>query len=270
VEVFGGTAVVLLAKPISPVEVYNDIDGELVNFFTVLREQPNELIARCFFQPYALEDFRKYRVEPLPSDPVERAARYMFLVNGAFRFHDLRSDTFATHISGGDRKTGSPARWWVSKVGKLIAVAVRLRGVIIENRDFEKVIDIYDHPEAVFFCDPPYTQGVFSWDFSEHLRLARCLKNIKGKFLLTIDDSPLSRQLYKDFNLVAVIETQNGMKIIGSSQVSSYRNLIITNYEVKVDSLRDGEPLVITDDSDDAEFEDEDFEDGNFEVEHNP
>jgi hypothetical protein len=60
------------------------------------------------------------------------------------------------------------------------------------------------------------------------------------------------------------------MKALGSSQGSSYRNLIITNYEVKVDSLRDGEPLVITDDSDDAEFEDEDFEDGNFEVEHNP
>jgi DNA adenine methylase len=266
VEVFGGTAVVLLAKPISPVEVYNDIDGELVNFFTVLREQPNELIARCFFQPYALEDFRKYRVEPLPSDPVERAARYMFLVNGAFRFHDFRSGTFATYIAGGNSK----ARRWTSKVGKLIAVAVRLRGVIIENRDFEEVINIYDRPETVFFCDPPYTQGVFSWDFSEHLRLARCLKNIKGKFLLTIDDSPLSRQLYKDFNLVAVIETQNGMKAIGSSQGSSYRNLIITNYEVKVDSLRDGEPLVITDDSDDTEFEDEDFEDGNFEVEHNP
>jgi hypothetical protein len=111
---------------------------------------------------------------------------------------------------------------------------------------------------------------VFSWDFSEHLRLARCLKGIKGKFLLTIDDSPLSRQLYKDFNLVTVIETQNGMLSRGNHRGDSYRNLIITNYEVKVDSLRDGEPLVITEDSDDIEFEDdEDFEGDNFEVEHN-
>jgi DNA adenine methylase len=268
VEVFGGTAVVLLAKPISPVEVYNDIDGELVNFFTVLRERPDELIARCFFQPYALDDFRKYRSEPPPDDPVERAARYMFLVNGAFKFQDLRSSTFATYLAGSGGRS-SPAKRWASKVGKLIAVAVRLRGVIIENRDFEEVINIYDRPETVFFCDPPYTQGVFSWDFSEHLRLARCLKGIKGKFLLTIDDSPLSRQLYKDFNLVTVIETQNGMKAIGSSQWVSYRNLIITNYDVKVDSLRDGKPLVITDDSDDTEEfeEDEDFD---LEVGHNP
>jgi DNA adenine methylase len=272
VEVFGGTAVVLLTKPISPVEVYNDIDGELVNFFTVLRERPDELIARCFLQPYALDDFRKYRSEPPPDDPVERAARYVFLANSAFRFHDFRSNTFATYISGNKKrcKGCSPAMSWATKVGKLIAVAIRLRGVIIENRDFEEIIDIYDRPETVFFCDPPYTQGVFSWDFSEHLRLARCLKGIKGKFLLTIDDSPLSRQLYKDFNLVAVVETQNGMKVIGSSQMARYRNLIITNYEVKVDNLRDGEPLVITEDSNNIEFEDdEDFEGDNFEVEHN-
>ena len=269
VEVFGGTAIVLIMKPISPVEVYNDIDGELVNFFTVLRERPDELIARCFFQPYAYTEFHKYRNAPTPDDPVERAARYMFLVNSAFRFQDFSSPTFATHIAGGKGRE-SPARRWTLKVGKLIMVAVRLRDVIIENRDFEKIIDIYDRPETVFFCDPPYTQGMFSWDFSEHLRLARRLKNIKGKFLLTIDDSPLARQLYKNFNLVAVIETQNGMKVIGSSQWVSYRNLIITNYDVKVDSLRDGEPLVITDDGDDTNFEDEDFEDDNFEVEHNP
>jgi DNA adenine methylase len=276
VEVFGGTAVVLLTKPISPVEVYNDIDGELVNFFTVLRERPDELIARCFLQPYAIDDFRKYRSEPPSDDPVGRAARYMFLVNSAFRFHDFHSNTFATHIVGRKKGDSSSIRWsskamrWATKVGKLIAVAIRLRGVIIENRDFEEIIDIYDRPETVFFCDPPYTQGVFSWDFSEHLRLARCLKGIKGKFLLTIDDSPLSRQLYKDFNLVAVVETQNGMKVIGSGQAVRYRNLIITNYEVKVDNLRDGEPLVITEDSDNIEFEDdEDFEGGNFEVEHN-
>jgi DNA adenine methylase len=265
VEVFGGTAIVLIMKPISPVEVYNDIDGELVNFFTVLRERPDELIARCFFQPYARSDFQKYRSEPPPDDPVERAARYMYLVNSAFRFHDYRSNTFATYTAGSGKKS-SQARRWTSKVGKLVLVAMRFRDVIIENRDFEEIINNYDRPETVFFCDPPYTQGVFSWDFSEHLRLARCLKNIKGKFLLTIDDSPLSRQLYKDFNLVAVIETQNGMKVIGSSQGTTYHNLIITNYDVKVDSLRGDEPLVITDDDDD-DFEDEDFD---LEVEYNP
>jgi DNA adenine methylase len=233
VEVFGGTAAVLLAKPISPVEVYNDIDGEITNFFTVLRERPGELIVRCFLQPYARADFLKYKHAPPPNDPVERAARYMFLANSAFRFHDFGNNVFSTHISMSGSHANSEANRWVSKVNKLIWYALRFRDVIIENRDFEEVIHIYDRPETVFFCDPPYTQGTFSWSFAEHLRLARCLKNIKGKFLLTIDDSPLSRQLYKDCNLIAVVTTLNGMSTRDGGQAEYYQHLCFANYDIE-------------------------------------
>jgi DNA adenine methylase len=261
VEVFGGTAAVLLAKPISPVEVYNDIDGELVNFFTVLREKPGELIARCFFQPYARADFLKYRDEPLPDDPVERAARYMFLVNSAFRFQDYHHSHFSTHIPNPMSSPTSPAKSWASKVNKLIWFALRFRDVIIENRDFEEILHIYDRPEAVFFCDPPYTQGLFSWSFTEHLRLARCLKNLKGKFLLTIDDSPLSRQLYKDFNLVASFDTQNGLVLRGNKKYETFRQVCYANYDVKVDdNTQDDEPLMPDADSCEGDDFDPDFE----------
>jgi DNA adenine methylase len=235
VEVFGGTAAVLLAKPISPVEVYNDIDGELVNFFTVLREKPGELIARCFLQPYAHADFLKYRSEPTPNDPVERAARFMFLVNSALNLQNYRHSCFATHISMGSLPEPlSAADAWASKVNKLIWFALRFRDVIIENRDFEEIFHIYDRPEAVFFCDPPYTQGAHAWALAEHLRLVRCLKNLKGKFLVTIDDSSLSRQLYKDFNLVAVFDSPNGMASRGSRQGMLYRHLCFANYNTGV------------------------------------
>jgi DNA adenine methylase len=235
VEVFGGAAAVLLAKPISPIEVYNDIDGEVANFFTVLREKPGELIARCFLQPFAHTDFLKYRDEPIPNDPVERAARYMFLVNSAFNFQDYRNSNFSTHISMGTLpEPESVAKWWVAKVNKLVWFALRFRDVIIENRDFEEIFHIYDRPEAVFFCDPPYTQGAHAWALAEHLRLARCLKNLKGKFLVTIDDSPLSRQLYKDFNLVAVFDSPNGMVSRGSRQGMLYRHLCSANYNTGV------------------------------------
>jgi DNA adenine methylase len=129
----------------------------------------------------------------------------------------------------------SSANRWVAKVNRLVWFALRFRDVIIENRDFEEVIHIYDRPETVFFCDPPYTRGTFSWSFAEHLRLARRLKNIKGKFLLIIDDSPLSRQLYKDYNLIAVIKTLNGMSTRDGGQAEYYQHLCFANYDYDIE-----------------------------------
>jgi DNA adenine methylase len=190
---------------------------------------------------------------------VERAARYMFIVNSSYGFQALGDNTFSTHIATKGGHISSIANRWTAKVNKLIWFALRFRDVIIENRDFEEIFRVYDRPEAVFFCDPPYTQGVFSWSFTEHLRLARCLKNLKGKFLLTIDDSPLSRQLYKDFNLVASFDTQNGMVLRNSKEYKTYRQLCYTNYDVKVDvSLQDDEPLMP--DADGYEGDDLDFD----------
>jgi DNA adenine methylase len=240
VEVFGGTGAVLLAKPPSPVEVFNDIDNEIVNFFQVLRTKPAELIARCFLQPYARADFQRYINEPMPNDSVERAARYMFLTTAAFRYQDFREGTFSCHISVGNaKKSNSNARRWVAKVNRLIWYAMRFRDVIIENRDFEDIFRIYDRPETVFFCDPPYTQGEFAWSPSEHERLAKCLRQLKGKFLLTIDDSPLARQLYGDFHLITVLDDIVSSSTRGGGKAKRMRHLVLANYEPKVS--KDGE-----------------------------
>ena len=236
VEVFGGTGAVLLAKRPSPVEVFNDIDGEVVNFFQVLRTKPAELIVRCLFQPYSRADFQRYIKEPLPNDPVERAARYMFLTTAAFRNQDFFEGTFSCSPTMGGIKPKTVATRWTGKVNKLIWFAMRFRDVIIENRDFEKIFRIYDRPAAVFYCDPPYTQGEFSWSPSEHERLANCLRRLKGKFLLTIDDSPLARQVYGDFYCITVLKgtvfssTRGG----GRGKAKPMRHLVLSNYEAKV------------------------------------
>ena len=230
VEVFGGTGAVLLAKRPSPVEVFNDVDGEVVNFFQVLRTKPAELIVRCLFQPYSLADFQRYIKEPLPNNPVERAARYMFLANATYRFRDFQKGTFACCIP----HKSSRARAWVSKVNKLIWFAMRFRDVIIENRNFEEIFHIYDRPDAVFYCDPPYTQGEFSWSPSEHERLANCLRRLKGKFLLTIDDSPLARQIYGDFYCITALNGVSFASIRKGSAPKPMRHLVLSNYEAKV------------------------------------
>jgi DNA adenine methylase len=239
VEVFGGTGAVLLAKPPSPVEVFNDIDNQIVNFFQVLRTKPAELIVRCFLQPYARADFQRYINEPTPDDPAERAARYMFLTTAAFRHQDFREGTFGCNLSLGRAKSYSVSQRWVSKVNKLVWFALRFRDVIIENRDFEDIFRIYDRPETVFFCDPPYTQGEFAWSPSEHERLAKCLRQLKGKFLLTIDDSPLARQLYGDFHLITVLDGVVPTSTRGGGKAKRMRHLVLANYELKVN--KDGE-----------------------------
>lgn len=239
VEVFGGTGAVLLAKPPSPIEVFNDIDNKIVNFFQVLRTKPAELIVRCFLQPYARADFQRYINEPMPNDPVERAARYMFLTVAAFRYQDFREGTFVCNPSLGEVKPQSISRRWVGKVNKLVWFVLRFRDVIIENRDFEDIFRIYDRPETVFYCDPPYTQGEFSWSPSEHERLVKCLRQLKGKFLLTIDDSPLARQLYGDFHLITALNGVVFASTRGGGRAKRMRHLVLANYEPKV--TKDGE-----------------------------
>jgi len=240
VEVFGGTGAVLLAKQPSAVEVFNDIDGEVVNFFHVLQTKPAELLVRCIFQPYAYADFKRYIYEPPPDDPIERAARYMFLTTAAFRFNDFKEGTFFCSPTLKGIKHASAANRWIGKVNKLIWFALRFRDVIIENRDFEEIFRIYDHTETVFFCDPPYTQGKFAWSPSEHERLARCLRQLKGKFLLTIDDSPLARQLYGDFHLITVLNGAVFSSGRGGGKSKRMRHIVLANYEVNNDGENEG------------------------------
>jgi len=234
VEVFGGTGAVLLAKKPSVVEVFNDIDGEVTNFFQVLRTKPAELIVRCFLQPYSRADFQRYINEPLPNDPVERAVRYMFLTTAAFRYQDFKEGTFGCNPTLGGVKPDSVVGRWIGKVNKLIWFAMRFRDVIIENRDFEEIFRIYDRPATVFYCDPPYTQGEFAWSESEHERLSRCLRGLKGKFLMTIDDSPLARKLYGEFHLVTVLEGAVFSSTRGGGKTKRMRHLVLANYEPKV------------------------------------
>jgi len=234
VEVFGGTGAVLLSKQPSPVEVFNDIDGEVVNFFQVLRTQPAALIMRCFFQPYSRADFQRYINEPLPNDPVERAARYMFLTTAAFRFEEFTEGTFACHPTHSGIKPDNIAKRWVGKVNKLIWFAMRFRDVIIENRDFEEIFRIYDRPETVFFCDPPYTQGKRAWSLPEHERLAKCLRQLKGKFLLTIDDSDAAKRIYGDFHLITILDGAVFSSTQSGGKAKRMRHLVLANYEPEV------------------------------------
>jgi DNA adenine methylase len=157
VEPFGGAASVLLRKQRSMGECYNDLDGEVVNLFRVLRDagNSNELCRLVGLTPFSREE---YDGAFLPvEEPVERARR---LIVRSYMGHG--SSSAISHKSTGFRASmvnrggALPAGEWPTLPGALQAVTERLKGVLIENRSAFQIIDRYDENEALIYLDPPY------------------------------------------------------------------------------------------------------------------
>jgi DNA adenine methylase len=209
-EVFGGSAAVLINREPSPVETYNDIDGEVVNFFRVLREQKDRLIEAIALTPFSREEFYS-AVSPrheVISD-LERARRFF-----------IRARQARTGLA----QTASLGRWanckntsragmagvvsrWLGSIDDLPAIALRLLRVQIENRPAIEVIRLYDGPDTLFYCDPPYvhtTRGDskayrFEMDEKAHRELARTLRSCKGKVAISGYRCDLMDELYGDW-----------------------------------------------------------------------
>jgi len=192
-EPFAGSAAVLLNRSPSPVETYNDLDGEVVNFFRVLRDQGDKLVRFIGLTPFSREEFAAAiegsRTKP-PSD-LERARQFFIR---------------ARQVRTGLAQTASVGRWanckdtsragmsgavsrWLGSVEGLADIATRLLRVQIENRPAVDVIELYDSKETLFYCDPPYPHESrsdtkaygYEMDDSAHEELAAVLRRAKGK-----------------------------------------------------------------------------------------
>ena len=101
--------------------------------------------------------------------------------------------------------------------------------MVVENKDFGNLIDVYDREKALFFLDPPYYKMEKYYDIlflqEDHLRLCSKIRDIKGKFILSYNDCEFVRELYKDFNIHEVSRNHSL-----SSKQNDYRELLITNY----------------------------------------
>lgn len=153
VEPFGGSAAVLLAKPPSQVEVYNDIDHDLVNLFRVLRDPTlyRRLEAVCSATLYARAEFQL--AQQASDDPVESARRFMVRQRQSHSGMGRRWSYCVEDAQGG---MSSAVRRWLAGVRRLPAIHQRLRGVQIEAADWSEIIQRYDRPRTLFYLDPPY------------------------------------------------------------------------------------------------------------------
>jgi DNA adenine methylase len=222
VEPFGGSAAVLLQKPRSWLEVYNDLSHELCNFFRVLREQPETLIHRIEFTPYAFEEWRlSYEDDP---DPVERARRfyvraYMAIAGPTAQWNTgWRRQKVITRQRNLKRMT--PAAIIFMRTEHLYEVAQRLRGVQIECDKAAVVIARYDSPVTLFYVDPPYpaaTRGrwsttayEFELDDAAHEALAGQLHQVAGMAVISGYRCELYDRIYADWRRLDITARVNG------------------------------------------------------------
>jgi len=204
VEPCGGAASVLLQKPPSLLETYNDIDGAVVNFFRVLRDNPAELVDRLLLTPWARAEY-ELSWEPHP-DPIEWARR--FFVHGYMSFNGT-----ANNKSGGswlvqkdyDMRGIMPSESKIKTVQELRRIAERLATVQIENRDALEVIGRYDTPWTLFYFDPPYPaetrshKNEYTYEATTdfHRRAAISLQNVEGYAVISGYMCPLYVELYQ-------------------------------------------------------------------------
>lgn len=212
-EPFGGSAAVLLNRAPSPVETYNDVDGEVVNFFRVLREEKDRLVEAIGLTPFSREEFALACQAPTEDlSSLERARRFFVR---------------ARQVRTGLAQTASLGRWancknttragmsgvvsrWLGSVEQLPQIALRLLRVQIENRPAFEVIDLYDSPGTLFYCDPPYpheTRGdarAYGFELTqrEHRELAARLRSIAGRAVVSSYASALYDELYRGWRRV--------------------------------------------------------------------
>jgi DNA adenine methylase len=196
-EPFSGSAAVLLNRePPSPVETYNDIDGDVVNFFCMLRDHPDDLIRSIALTPFSREEFHRAINDSMEGiSDLEQARRFYI------RARQARTGLAQTATLGrwANCKNTSRAGMsgvvsrWIGGIEALEEIAKRLLRVQIENRPALEIIRLYDGPDTLFYCDPPYlheTRGDskaygFEMDLNQHRELAQTFEKCRGKIALS-------------------------------------------------------------------------------------
>lgn len=221
VELFGGAASVLLQKPRSSGEVYNDLCGDVVGVFRVLRdrEQAAELIRRLELTPFAYDEYKR-AFDPT-DDPVERARRIIFR-----SFAGIGSDSVHRPNAGfrclKNKQSGvTAANEWSRYPVEVSRFVERLRAVTIEQRDALRLLDVYDREKTLFYADPPYlmttrssSSVLYSHEYTEddHIQLAESLHGIRGMAIVSGYASELYDDLYGDWKRVErKAKAQNGL-----------------------------------------------------------
>lgn len=226
VEVFAGSGTVLFLKEPSRTEVLNDFDRELVTFYRVIKHHPLEFHRQFELILVSRDEFtRLQQVCPETLTDVQRAVRYFYLQKNSFG-GKVTGQTFGTSTTG-------PPRLNLFNLERTIHDAwLRLATVTIERLDFRKLIPKYDRPHSFFFLDPPYWKiPGYRHDFVEQdfLDLAAVIGSLQGRFLMTINDTPEVREIFRMFEIEEV-RLRYSVSSNGKARGKEHTELFVSNY----------------------------------------
>jgi len=230
VEVFGGSATVLLNKKPSKIEVYNDLSLDLYNLFICMRDRWKEFMRLAFYtrvSRYAHSKFKEIRNQNIKIPDMKRAVEYFNYICTAFS--RTPGAGFPSFRKSSSAHTTTP-RIYKRYLLMIPLVAKRLENVIIENLDFEECIKRYDSPETLFYLDPPHIlieRYDLGMSIRDHERLARVLRNVKGMWILKYTPHPLVYRWYKGYNWHIVKYVKASVK--GKKLKGFY--VLITNFD---------------------------------------
>lgn len=224
-EVFAGAAWVLFRKPESSVEIINDRSSDVVNLYRVLQHHLEEFVRQFKWQLVAREEWERLKnIPPETLTDIQRAAQFYYLQRLSFG-GKVAGRTYGT-------ATTHPPRLNLLRIEEELSAAhLRLSRVWVEHLDFEACIKRHDRPHTFFYLDPPYYgvenyygEGMFSRD--DFQRLAGVLRGSKGKFLLSVNDTPQIREIFKGF-MIEVVEVMYSCSKGSRPKVGE---LLIRNY----------------------------------------
>ena len=233
VDVFGGSACVLLAREPSPAETYNDIDLNVVNFFRVLRENKKELIDAIRYTPCSRYEHDLPLQEEGISD-LEKARRFFACASTSYA-GQYATTAWAYSKNESRRDMAANVAKYKTDIDTLDSISDRILKVQIECCDFADLIKRFDSPSTLFYCDPPYLPDVrgcgscYKYEFSsaDHIRLSRALSRIEGKAAVSGYNSETYEALYNGWQI-------NIGKINRTCETKTPRQEVVwTNYDVK-------------------------------------
>ncbi|MGL9711284.1 DNA adenine methylase [Escherichia coli] len=224
VEPFCGAAALYFLKTPSKTEVINDINGELVNLYRVVKHHLEEFVRQF---KWALVSRQIYKwLQDTPEETltdIQRAARFYYLQKQAF------GGKVADHSFG--TSTTSAPRFNLLRIEEELSMAhLRLSRTLIEHLDWHQCIERYDRPHTLFYCDPPYwgTDGYgVEFGLENYDHMADLARRIKGKMIISVNDIPEMRQVFNGLNMQSVDISYN-LKVTGKP--SPKKELVICNF----------------------------------------
>lgn len=215
-EPYMGGAAIFFRKERSKIEVLNDLDGDVVNFFTILRTRTAELIEAITLTPYARAEY-ELAYQPC-DDPLERARRFYVCSRQSFGAYAGKKTGWRTQKN---LNRGTSITREFKRMNGLLKAADRLKDAQLECDTALAVIERYDSPRALFYVDPPYvlssrSQGAerhrYAHEMSDddHRQLAAVLHQVQGMVLISGYDSLLYQELYAGWRVLSKSNTTNG------------------------------------------------------------